>query len=60
MNVRSTHVLKKHAVHSIFVLSILSGFVTAGCTPTPRLTAEDLLKDEWIKQILAGLRTRKG
>jgi len=51
MNTHRHDVLRKCVVHSIFALSILSGFVAAGCTRTPRLTAEDRKKDiEFLAQ----------
>jgi len=51
MNAHRHDVLRKHVVHFFSVLSILLGFVTAGCTPTPRLTAEDRKRDiEFLAQ----------
>lgn len=45
MSIHRHDVLKKRVVHSIFMLSILSGFIAAGCTPTPLLTTEDRRRD---------------
>ena len=45
MDTRRHDVRRQYAVHAILGLSILSGFIVAGCSTNPRLTAADRKRD---------------